>query len=164
MKGCVLARALSFFFLFCFLSPEPEAGTGSHHILPLRTGSGRVPRDQGRSPRRGEFPYVTVRLAAPSLITIRANDRARRNTKTPQREFGDRSYKAMWRRYRSRVLIACSAQLFAQFVSSGRSNLAVEKANGIVDARSSEDCRTESTCTSYLSASFEGPRHPRSFN
>ena len=79
---------------------------------------------------------------------------ARRTTKTPKREFGDRSYKAMWRRYRSRVLIACSAQLFAQFVSSGRSNLAVEKANGIADARSSEDCRTESTCTSFLSASF----------
>lgn len=36
-----------------------------------------------------------------------------------QREFGDRSYKAMWRRYRGRVLIACSAQLFAQFVSPG---------------------------------------------
>ncbi|GAA5879187.1 hypothetical protein JCM3774_002105 [Rhodotorula dairenensis] len=32
-----------------------------------------------------------------------------------EREFGDRSYKAMWRRYRFRVLIACSAQLFAQF-------------------------------------------------
>ncbi|BGP58428.1 hypothetical protein JCM8202v2_006097 [Rhodotorula sphaerocarpa] len=32
-----------------------------------------------------------------------------------EREFGDRSYTAMWRRYRGRVLIACSAQLFAQF-------------------------------------------------
>lgn len=51
-------------------------------------------------------------------ITTRANDEDDDGTpKTPQRDFGDRSYKAMWRRYRSRVLIACSAQLFAQFVS-----------------------------------------------
>ena len=30
---------------------------------------------------------------------------------------GDRSYRSMWTRYRSRVLIAMSAQAFAQLVS-----------------------------------------------
>lgn len=30
------------------------------------------------------------------------------------REQGDRSYRAMWKRYRYRVLVACSSQLFAQ--------------------------------------------------
>lgn len=30
---------------------------------------------------------------------------------------GDRSYRAMWRRYKVRVLIAMSAQAFAQLVS-----------------------------------------------
>lgn len=33
-----------------------------------------------------------------------------------QREFGDRTYKAMWRRYKYRVLIAMSAQFCAQLV------------------------------------------------
>ncbi|GAA5927224.1 hypothetical protein JCM3775_002484 [Rhodotorula graminis] len=32
-----------------------------------------------------------------------------------ERAYGDRSYKAMWRRYKSRVLISMSAQFFAQF-------------------------------------------------
>ena len=34
-----------------------------------------------------------------------------------QRAVGDRSYKALWRRYRSRVMIAMSSQAFAQLVS-----------------------------------------------
>lgn len=33
-----------------------------------------------------------------------------------QRAVGDRSYKALWRRYRGRVLIAMSSQAFAQLV------------------------------------------------
>lgn len=34
-----------------------------------------------------------------------------------EREMGDRSYKSMWKRYRGRVLLAVSAQAFAQLVS-----------------------------------------------
>ena len=34
----------------------------------------------------------------------------------PQRAVGDRSYKALWRRYRARVMIAMSSQMFAQLV------------------------------------------------
>lgn len=34
-----------------------------------------------------------------------------------ERTMGDRSYKAMWKRYRGRVLLAVSAQAFAQLVS-----------------------------------------------
>jgi len=33
-----------------------------------------------------------------------------------ERTMGDRSYKAMWKRYRGRVLLAVSAQAFAQLV------------------------------------------------
>jgi hypothetical protein len=33
-----------------------------------------------------------------------------------QRAVGDRSYKALWRRYRARVMIAMSSQMFAQLV------------------------------------------------
>jgi hypothetical protein len=35
-----------------------------------------------------------------------------------QRMIGDRGYKEMWRRYKTRVLIAMSAQAFAQLVSA----------------------------------------------
>lgn len=35
----------------------------------------------------------------------------------PQRAVGDRSYKALWRRYKARVMIAMSSQMFAQLVS-----------------------------------------------
>lgn len=34
-----------------------------------------------------------------------------------QRLVGDRSYKSMWRRYKYRVLLAMSSQMFAQLVS-----------------------------------------------
>lgn len=34
-----------------------------------------------------------------------------------QRAVGDRSYTALWRRYKGRVMIAMSSQLFAQLVS-----------------------------------------------
>jgi tRNA threonylcarbamoyladenosine modification (KEOPS) complex Pcc1 subunit len=39
-----------------------------------------------------------------------------------EREMGDRSYKSMWKRYRGRVLLAVSAQAFAQLVSSSSSH------------------------------------------
>ena len=62
----------------------------------------------------------------------------------------------MWRRYRSRVLIACSAQLFAQFVSSGWSiSSPLRKPPDLLTPvfffLSGGNCRTESTCTSFLS-------------
>lgn len=38
-----------------------------------------------------------------------------------QRLIGDRSYKSMWRRYKYRVMIAMSAQAFAQLVRPARS-------------------------------------------
>jgi len=37
-----------------------------------------------------------------------------------QRAVGDRSYLALWRRYKSRVLIAMSSQAFAQLVRISR--------------------------------------------
>jgi hypothetical protein len=35
----------------------------------------------------------------------------------PQRESADRSYRAMWEKYQARVLLAMSAQAFAQLVN-----------------------------------------------
>jgi hypothetical protein len=55
-----------------------------------------------------------------------------------QREFGDRTYKAMWRRYKYRVIIAMSAQFCAQLVR--------QSASGCSTGHRSPNRRRRSVC------------------